>query len=236
MQRALRRHPQLNGRGHYVLPGVDAPDFERTPYRRHEQLVISHFGSLSPTRNLQVFLEALREFIGQDTSRTSKIRLHIFGANLDAVSAQAIDEFPYPEVVHNFGRLEADPVTGESGRTQVLKRMNEADCLLLLHGAEPACEEYIPSKLYEYLWTQRPILGLIHRNAQLTGLLHEFDHWSVESQDVNGTTQALEDIYKRWEQDKLKDNRTSSPYTTRRAVEIILGWTNNMTLCKSRLK
>lgn len=236
MQRALRRHPQLNGRGHYVLPGVDAPDFDRAPYRRHEHLVISHFGSLSPTRNLQVFLEALRAFIGQDTARASRIRLHIFGANLDAISAQAIEGFPYPGVIHDFGRLEADPVTGESGRTQVLKRMNEADCLLLLHGAEPACEEYIPSKLYEYLWTQRPILGLIHRNPQLNGLLHEFNHWSVESQDIAGVAQALEDIYTRWEQDQLKDNQTSSPYTTRRAVETIVGWTDNMTRCKSRLK
>src|SRR6266850_1888402 len=46
-----------------------------------------------------------------------------------------------------IGRLELDPVTGDSGRDRVLKRMQTVDALLLLHGMENFCEEYIPSKL-----------------------------------------------------------------------------------------
>jgi glycosyltransferase involved in cell wall biosynthesis len=233
LERARNRHPQLGERGHCVLPGVDNPGLKRASYQRQEHLVISHFGSLSDTRNLQAFLAALQKLIEHDPRRADKIRLHIFGGSLDSVSEHAIKMFPYPEVIHNFGRLETDPVTGESGRVQVLKRMNAADCLLLLHGTDAFCEEYIPSKLYEYLWTQRPILGLVHRNPQLAGLLREFNHWSVDEQNNDEILRALEELYKRWAEDQLKDNPAINPYTTKKAVEIIVGWTDRKLAAKA---
>ncbi|MBI5890617.1 MAG: glycosyltransferase [Nitrosomonadales bacterium] len=236
MERAQQRHPQLGERGHFVLPGVDDPGLKRTPYRRQQHFVISHFGSLSETRNLRAFLEALGKLIGRDTTRAARVRLHIFGGSLDPVSAEAIEAFPYPEVIENFGRLEADPITGESGRTQVLQRMNAADCLLLLHGTEAFSEEYIPSKFYEYLWTQRPILGLIHRNPQLTGLLHEFNHRSVEELDIDDVAQALEELYQLWSEDRLGDNHSITPYTTKNAVDTIVGWTDRMLSSRSACK
>ena len=228
MKRAQKRHPQLAQRGHYVLAGVDAPDFKRTPYNRTEHLVIAHFGSLSKTRNLQVFLEALQKFLTVDPDRAQQIRLHIYGGSMDAISAQAIKTFAFPEVITNFGRLEADPISGESGRTQVLKRMHAADCLLLLHGTDPFCEEYIPSKLFEYLWTQRPVLALVHRNPQLKEVLHEFNHWSVDAQNVEELTRALEELYDRWKHNNLQDSQMESPYTTYHAVQEIYSWTSHL--------
>lgn len=229
LARARNRHPQLGSHGHFVLPGVDDPGIERAPYHRGEHFVISHFGSLSETRNLQGFLEALRKLIERDPLRADNIRLHIFGGTLDPISEHGVRMFPYPQVIQDFGRLEADPITGESGRTQVLKRMNGADCLLLLHGTEAFSEEYIPSKLYEYLWTQRPILGLVHRNPQLTAILQEFKHWSVDEQDNDKITEALDELYVRWSNDQLQDNQLTTPYTTKRAVEEIFGWASEMT-------
>lgn len=233
LEQARRRHPQLSNRGHYVLPGVDAPDFSRLPYQRHEHFVIGHFGSISETRNLHTFLEALRTFIDREPSRASQVRLHLYGGSMDTISANAIKTFPYREVIQNFGRIETDPVTRESGRARILKRMNAADCLLLLHGSEPFCEEYIPSKLYEYLWTQRPILGLVYRNPQLTGILREFNHWSVDSQNTVEITQALEELYSRWSQNDLQDSQGTTPYTTFNSVREIYSWTSRLLNKKS---
>jgi glycosyltransferase involved in cell wall biosynthesis len=167
MARARARHPELSDRGHCIIPGANEPNFTRTPYRRSKHLVIGHFGSLADTRNLEIFLLGLRRALKKNPQWVDDIRMHIYGGGLDAVSAESVKEFPYPAMIEQFGRLETDPVTGETGRDQVLKRMNAADCLLLLHGTVPFCEEYIPSKLFEYLWTQRPILALVWRNPQL---------------------------------------------------------------------
>lgn len=232
MARAKARTPQLAQRGHWVLAGVDAPQFERTPYQKQEHLVIAHFGSLSETRNLHEFLSALALFISHDEQRANQVRVHIYGGSVDAISAQAISQFAYPNVIQNFGRIETDPTTGESGRTQVLKRMNSADCLLLLHGIVPFCEEYIPSKFYEYLWTQRPILGLVHHNPQLTKLLQDNHHWAIDAQDVESISASLEEIYIQWVKDGLADNGVSSQYTTQNAVQNIYQWAAEMLTTK----
>ena len=226
MECARQRNPQLGDRGHWVIAGVDAPDFARDPYQRSKQLLIGHFGSLSVTRNLEEFLAAIEIFISADIRRADEIIFHIYGGSMDEISAKAIEKFPFSGVIIDKGRLENDPVSGESGRLRVLKRMNEMDCLLLLHGTDAFCEEYIPSKYFEYLWTQRPVLGLVHSNSQLTDMLKEFNHWPA--QNLTEIVQVLEDLYSRWQLDELKDRNTASPYTTGNAVQTIYGWVSHM--------
>ena len=224
MKRALQRNPQLSERGHYVLAGVDAPKIIRKPYARGEKMVIGHFGSLSTTRNLAVFLDALKKFAARDSARANLVRLHIYGGSMDEISASAIAAFPYPEMIQNMGRLETDPATGESGRDRVLHRMNAADALLLLHGTIPFCEEYIPSKLYEYFWAKRPVLGLVHRNPQLAGILVEFHHYAVDADSAQSISEAIEDLFSRWLHNELHDVHQDSPYTTKNAVQTIHSW------------
>ncbi len=213
LARARARHPELGERGHCIIPGGNAPEFTRTPYQRGKHLVIGYFGTLAKTRNLEIFLQGLRKFIEKNPQHAEQIRLHIYGGRVDAISANALREFPFPMMIEQFGRIETDRITGESGRDQVLKRMNAADCLLLLHGTVPFCEEYFPSKLYEYLWSQRPILALVWRNPQLERILRELGHWTASADDADSIVTALEELYVRWMNDDLADSGIASPYT-----------------------
>lgn len=224
LARARARHPELGERGHCLLPGSNPPEFVRAPYRRGKHLVIGHFGSLAETRNLEIFLLALRRVLEKNPQWAEHIRLHLYGGGIDPVSARALKDFPYPSMVEQFGRIETDPNTGESGRSQVIKRMNAVDCLLLLHGTIPVCEEYIPSKMYEYLWTQRPLLALVWNNPQMERMLRELGHWAVKSDDADSVASALEALHTRWMRDDLADSGAPSPYTseamTRQIIEL----------------
>jgi glycosyltransferase involved in cell wall biosynthesis len=226
LARARARHPELGERGHCIIPGANPPNFARTPYQRGQRLVIGHFGSLADTRNLEIFLHGLRRATDKNPQLVGDVRLHLYGGGVDAVSASAIKEFPHQEMIEQFGRLETDPKTGESGRDQVLKRMNAADCLLLLHGTVPFCEEYIPSKMFEYLWTQRPILALVWRNAQMERMLRELGHWSVKADDVDAIAAALEELHARWLRNDLADSEASSPYSSEAATRQIIALAN----------
>ena len=222
LARARTRHPELGERGHCIIPGANAPVFTREPYRRGKHLVIGHFGSLAETRNLEIFLLGLRRVLEKNPQWTEHLRLHLYGGGIDAVSAQALKDFPHPSMIENFGRLETDPKSGESGRDRVLKRMNAADCLLLLHGTVPFCEEYIPSKMFEYLWTQRPILALVWHNPQMEHMLRELGHWAVKADDADSIASALEELHARWIQDDLADSDAPSPYTSEAATRQIV--------------
>lgn len=100
--------------------------------------------------------------------------------------------------------------------------MNAADCLLLLHGTVPFCEEYIPSKLYEYLWTQRPVFALVWRNPQLENMLRELGHWAIKADDTETIAATLEELHARWMKNELADSSTPSPYTTAAATRQIV--------------
>ncbi len=222
LARAHDRNPELGERGHCVIPGADAPAFQRSPYVRGEHLIIGHFGSLSETRNLELFLSGLHRVLEKHPQWAEQIRLHIYGSTIDSVSARALEIFPFPSVVEQFGRLETDRNTGESGRNRVLMRMNASDCLLLLHGTVPFCEEYIPSKTYEYLWTQRPILALVWRNPQMEQMLQALGHRTVPSNDPGLIAVALEELHARWTRNDLADSNVPSPYTAKAAVKQIV--------------
>jgi hypothetical protein len=101
----------------------------------------------------------------------------------------------------------------------VLRRMREADCLLLLHGEGSVTTEYIPSKTYEYLWMQRPILGLVNKNPQLFQLLRDLGHYAVGATSPIEVSKAIEDIWMRWVSGRLGDNGLSSPYSTKRSAD-----------------
>src|ERR1035437_7696271 len=222
LARARARHPELAERGHCIIPGSNPPEFVRAPYRRGKHLVIGHFGSLADTRNLEIFLLGLRRVLEKNPQWAEHIRLHLYGGGIDAISARALRDFARPSMIEQFGRLETDPKTGKSGRDQVIKRMNAVDCLLLLHGTIPVCEEYIPSKMYEYLWTQRPILALVWRNQQMERMLRELGHWAVKADDADSVASALEELHARWMQDDLADSGVPSPYTSEAATRQII--------------
>ena len=233
---AQARNPQLGQRGRVMLPGVDKLFDVLPPYIPGPKMVVGHFGSLSATRNLTPMFKAMELLHADNPGILSKLVLHITGGPLDEVSANYLQGMN-PEVrqaVQHLGRIEFDPATGLSGREQILRRMRATDVLLLLHGQEPICAEYMPSKMYEYLWMQRPILATVHHNPQMNDILIDMGHRVVNTshQTVDETTQALalhlQELLAQWTATCLADSGLTSPYTTAASVGQLLGWANEV--------
>jgi len=149
------------------------------------------------------------------------IRIHAYGAPLDSLSVTAIDQLGFGDVLLAHGRLEQDSQTGKSGRERVVEKMQSADVLILLHGNDEWCAEYIPSKFYEYLWTGRPIWGITHRNPQLDEMLLERGAYLSHEGDGAGIAIALERIWLDW-QGKRLINPQGEPVGVDQAVQQIL--------------
>lgn len=233
---ARQRHPQLAERGQVMLPGIDRPFVALPPYQSHEKFVIGHFGSLSPTRHLVPIVTALDLLSERRPDLVAATELHVYGGSLDQISSEALAGSRAGQCLRDFGRIEADARTGLSGREQILHRMRSVDVLLLLHGEDALCSEYFPSKLYEYLWMQRPILAVVHRNPQMASLIRGQGHVAVLSGE-DGTDSAavsrelaaaLEQLFDRWRSAGLRDNGQASPYTTEAAVAQLLGWVDQL--------
>lgn len=232
---ARRRHPELGARGKMLLPGIDPPFKELPPYQPGPRFIIGHFGSLSSTRNLVPIISALEKLKNTHPDLVAAVELQVTGGPLDPVSADHLEHASVRDHVRHLGRIEADPVSGLTGREQILRRMRSVDVLFLLHGQEPICEEYIPSKLYEYLWMQRPILALVYRNPQMAAMVRGAGHTCIETGDGDDWSgelaMQLSMLYAQWRDRGLPDLNQDSPYTTQAAVRSILDWVQPL-ICK----
>jgi hypothetical protein len=203
------RNPNLNtpdnAHGFVLMPGAEPPGglVANQAHSYTKQLNLCHFGSLANDRSLSTILNALVPLLSKYPEAREYIRVHAYGAPLDALTVEAIKNLKFEDVLLAHGRLEKDPVTGKSGRERVVEKMQSADALILLHGNDEWCAEYIPSKLYDYLWTGRPIWGITHRNPQLDEMLLDRGAYLSSQNDLEAVGLALEHIWLDWKNRQL---------------------------------
>lgn len=229
MNSAIQRHPALAAKAVVLRPGAQPPDVSGIDYQQSSRIHIGHFGSLSPTRNLKTVFEALDAFLRDRPAWHDLIRIHIYGGALDHVSAAALTAYRFEDLMVQHGRLEHDPRTGKSGRRQILEAMRHSDALILLHGNDPGCLEYIPSKLYEYLLVHRPIFGLAAPGSELEKLLRDAGHYALDANNPVAVQEALSQLIEEWWTTGLPDHQPALSFTVRDAVEQLIRTADRIT-------
>ena len=235
------RNPNLNtpsnAHGFMLLPGAEPPG-GLSSTQTHEyssKLNLCHFGSLANDRSLSTILNALVPLFKKYPKARECIRVHAYGAPLDPLTIEAIKRLRFNDVLLAHGRLEKDPATGKSGRERVVEKMQSADILILLHGNDEWCAEYIPSKFYEYLWAGRPIWGITHRNPQLDQMLLERSAYLSPQNDAEAVGMALERIWLDWEKQQLVEPK-GSPIGVNQAAHRILSKVNEISSSDTQKK
>jgi len=221
---ARHRHPELSCKGFVIFPGAEPPGcHESLPvsHKYGQYLNFCHFGSLAHDRSIGPVLEALHLFFKEVPEAKNKIKVQVYGAGLDSVSLQTIEYLEMQNVVIAHGRIENDRNTGESGRERIMKLMRSSDILLCLHGDSEWCSEYIPSKLYDYFWTNRPIFAVTHHNLQLDQMLSAKNAYLSHTSDIVIIVDAIKLIWRDWQSQSLRV-MPFDPITPESAVKKIL--------------
>jgi hypothetical protein len=218
---AKLRNPSLGSKGFVLMPGAEPP-LVTGEHAYTNQLHLVHFGSLANDRSLAPIISALHELLQTEPALRDRVVIDVYGAPLDEASVRAMSDLTMQNYVKVWGRLEADEMTGLSGRGRVMKKMHEADILLLLHGDYEWCAEYIPSKWYDYLWSGRPIFAITNRNPSFDDLLIARNSYMAKTLDHASIVRCLKDICNDWESKNLKQ-AMGSPIGVNEAVAKILG-------------
>ena len=221
LESADRRHP-IRGRKVVLRPGADPPATPGVEYCRREKIHFGHFGSLATTRNLSRLIEAFHLLFKEHPAWQQHVVLDIYGSGLDDVSQKSLNEFPLEYTLQEHGRLEYDRATGKSGRQQVLEAMKLCDVLVILHGSGLISEEYVPSKVYEYLLTGRPVLALTPPTSELGRIVLECGHRVVDPDDAGAIKDALAQFVGQWGKSALGGTGLESPYTIKNTVNSLL--------------
>src|SRR5271165_1601850 len=162
----LERYPHLHPDHCLLLPnGYDEADFADVVPKRiaDERVRLLHSGQIDPwERDPIPFFRALARLKAerQISSETLSIDLRACGA--EARFKNKIEEFGIQDLVHFLPPL---PYRAS------LQDAAEADCLLLLQAG--CCDRQIPTKAYEYLRLNKPILALTTHTGDTATLLNE---------------------------------------------------------------
>jgi hypothetical protein len=202
-----------NANSYTVYPGAKEHALPAVASKKqHKHCIFSHFGSLGGTRSAAFLIPALQKCIEQNPEFLSIIRLNLYGT-CDAESHKLIANFPFPDIIAFHGKIP---------REAAVQKMSHSSCLVLIQNTEFYSSETIPSKLYEYMLTGRPVLGLTFQNKEIDNLLLAEGHFSVAADNVDKICTAITAITKRQQSGHLQQSHSQSPWTASRAVDQLL--------------
>lgn len=116
---------------------------------------ILHAGQLNPERPAAPFLRGLRHLLDIDPAARAELRVRFLGP-FYAGDAEAAERWGLSDVVSFEPALPHREVVGE---------LLQSHLLLLMEQDSPRGGLILPGKIFEYLRSRRPILGLLPRGA-----------------------------------------------------------------------
>lgn len=201
-----------NKNGLVIYPGANITKTLPSSYYSGKYLNFVHLGSLGGSRNLESFLDALRALISESPEIKTKIRLSLFGSFDKSVKKQ-IESFPYAEMIMICGRVT---------RERSLEEMQKSDVLLLIQNLDPISSETIPSKVYEYFHTRRPILGLLYKNDELSEMFERLGHIAVQRDNIEDIKHGVREYFRLWQLGELVKPTPISPFSIEKAVKHLI--------------
>lgn len=205
------RRTGISHNSYTVYPGARAQARQGAPVKL-EKCVFSHFGSLGGSRDGTVLISAIKQSLERHPELRDSIKFNFYGT-CDAATTKCIASFPYPDIIEFHGKIP---------RLEAIKEMNDSSCLVLIQNREFFSSETIPSKLYEYMHTDRPILALTFQNTEIDTILHDGGHFYVPADKTKEISEELIRITTMHGNNKLQVPRPKSPWTAERAVSQLL--------------
>lgn len=201
-----RQFAQLAGGRHvHMIPnGYDEDDVRKIQHTKASKFIIRHVGIVNERCNPRPFMDVLRRLVTAGGTLAEDLAVEFIGEVHPAFRAE----------------VEADSVltryttfTGNIPRDALMERYGDSSLLLLvLHGYRDA-EGYLPGKLFEYIATGYPVLGIGPPNGDAAALLKESGAGTMFAPDDD---KAIEhyvlDVYAAWK--KGEGRRNDSPPAT----------------------
>ena len=174
MSRAVVRSGTNPQKVHFIYSG--APQNKSFPAKVRDDIsphiALAHFGTLADGRNLNALFQSLLHVINEQPNAKNFLKIELYGF-LDPMVVRSISSFKFKNMISMQGTIP---------HAQALKKMVQSDTLLLIQDDSYVAEETIPSKVYEYLQKNKPILALVN-NVELFNILLEFNCYSAMISD-----------------------------------------------------
>lgn len=126
-----------------------------------EKFTLAHIGSFLSERNPKILWESLSELVNEDTEFKDKFELKLIGAVSQEVLT-SIEQHGLTNYVNNMGYVL---------HSEAVKQQRKSQVLLLVEIDSPDTRCIIPGKLFEYMASERPVIGVGPQGADFADII-----------------------------------------------------------------
>jgi len=202
----------------YLLTnGYDEDDFKELAPVKTSKFTIRHVGIVNEKCNPRPFMLALKEAMEDDEDLASSVVIDFVGE----VHPQFI------ELVQNDLQLNAiTTFTASVPHKQLITLYNKSSMLLLILEGYKDAEGYMPGKLFEYIATGLPILGVGPENGDASMLMQNSDRGKmIDGRRAESLKLFVKERFVEWKAGShpLLNKVTSKNYSRRAVTEQLVG-------------
>ncbi len=193
-------YPEIDFNGFEVSHGFDPEDFENlegkaTLEYRKGKLNFLYSGLFYEQNQPDILLKALVKAANENALNLEQIHLH-FQGGLDVRIQHLVEKLGLSNIVTDYGYVNHEIATAN---------LLEADVLWMISNFDAKHKQIKSGKLFEYIGTGKPILGLLHP-GEASRLLEQYGAGFVGNLSTPEKVQStLETIFEQWEKDQLPE-------------------------------
>ena len=189
-----------------ITNGFDEDDFAGT-FERDEYFNITHTGLFASDGNPLTLWKVLAGKCKSDEEFGKSLRIRLVGKT-DKEIVDSITEAGLGENLRDFGYRSHDVA---------VKEQRNASVLILPLRQEPEYRAVLPGKLFEYLASRRPILGIGQTDGAMARIVRDTSSGTVCDWDEEEKMRAwIDEAWDKFVSDSLDDNTSDISCFTRR--------------------
>ena len=197
-----------------ITNGFDECDFSFEPCTEayggaSQEFTITHTGLFAADGNPTVLWDVLAEKCHADEAFRKLLRIKLIGKTDDQILKALKDR-----------GLESSLINmGYQTHSVAVEQQRQASVLILPLRKEPEYRAVLPGKLFEYLASQRPILGIGQPDGAMAMIVNETGTGTViDWNDKEGISQYIEQCWKRHLEGRLSSDGADLSRFTRRSL------------------
>lgn len=203
----ISKYPCIEGKKFKViLNGFDPQDFVKKTPDLYQKFTIAYIGSLYAHETPQYFLEAIESLLEEKDDIKAHLQILFIGSIEGSMR-------PYFE---NLYKKKIVRIIDKVPHVACIEYLLNSHILLLIigkHDGEKGCN---PTKLYEYLYTQKPILALVP-DGEVSDLIKNVKAGVVvDPEDTEEIKRNVYDLYIKYKQERLSVDYYPDPSIIRR--------------------
>ena len=219
----VKKDPLIDpGKCHIVPNGFDPADFESLEKTKNDIFTICYTGTMADTYEPDIFINSLAKL--KEAKPESKVKLQIVGFISDNIKALLNDKIPDIELI---------PTVPHS---EIVKYQKNADLLLLVIPDIKHAEGILTGKIFEYIATGNPVLGIGPENGDAAKIIDQcgagkfFDR-TKQKEITNYLENCMNDFYtkKPFESNRTEINKFSRKEQSQQ-IKLLLDKLNKIAL------